>query len=77
MTLASSLSNASVLRSNIREINRINERELELAVSGGAGSWHDEYKGELNASWQDIQLFTDVFARQIPHTSSSAAFRCN
>ncbi|KDN53002.1 RNA-binding domain-containing protein [Tilletiaria anomala UBC 951] len=29
---------------NVHEINRINQRELELAVSGGAGSWHDEYK---------------------------------
>ncbi|KAG8802112.1 hypothetical protein FRC16_010349 [Serendipita sp. 398] len=26
----------------VREINRINERELELAT--GAGSWHDQYK---------------------------------
>jgi RNA-binding motif X-linked protein 2 len=27
----------------VREINKINERELELGISG---SWHDEYKGE-------------------------------
>jgi hypothetical protein len=26
----------------VREINQINQRELELGVSG---SWHDEYKG--------------------------------
>ena len=26
----------------VREINKINERELELGVKG---SWHDEYKG--------------------------------
>jgi hypothetical protein len=29
----------------VREVNRINEKELELAVEGGA-SWHDDYKGE-------------------------------
>jgi hypothetical protein len=28
--------------SSIREINRINERELQLGIKG---SWHDEYKG--------------------------------
>ncbi|ORY26697.1 hypothetical protein BCR39DRAFT_540470 [Naematelia encephala] len=28
---------------SIREINRINERELELGVAG-KGSWHDQYK---------------------------------
>ncbi|UZJ51417.1 hypothetical protein CBS101457_000737 [Exobasidium rhododendri] len=28
---------------NVREVNRINEKELELAVEGGA-SWHDDYK---------------------------------
>jgi len=27
----------------VREINKINERELELGV--GSASWHDEYKG--------------------------------
>ena len=27
----------------VREINKINERELELGTSG---SWHDDYKGE-------------------------------
>jgi hypothetical protein len=27
----------------VREINKINERELELGV--GTASWHDEYKG--------------------------------
>ncbi|PWN89195.1 RNA-binding domain-containing protein, partial [Acaromyces ingoldii] len=29
--------------SNVREVNRINERELDLAVDGGA-SWHDDYR---------------------------------
>jgi RNA-binding motif X-linked protein 2 len=28
----------------VREINKINERELELGVKG---SWHDEYKGKF------------------------------
>lgn len=30
----------------MREINKINERELEL---GATASWHDEYKGEVLA----------------------------
>lgn len=29
----------------MREINKINERELELGTSA---SWHDEYKGEVS-----------------------------
>lgn len=29
----------------MREINKINERELELGTSA---SWHDEYKGEAS-----------------------------
>ncbi len=28
----------------MREINKINERELDLGISG---SWHDDYKGML------------------------------
>jgi RNA-binding motif X-linked protein 2 len=29
-----------------KEINRINEKELQLALSGGSGaSWHDDYRG--------------------------------
>src|SRR4051812_27237182 len=29
-----------------KEIKKINEKELELALSGGSGgSWHDDYKG--------------------------------
>jgi hypothetical protein len=28
----------------VREINRINERELELGLNGA--SWHDDYKGK-------------------------------
>ena len=31
----------------VKEINRINERELEL---GGTASWHDEYKGIIGLS---------------------------
>lgn len=31
------------MTSVVREINKINERELELGLSGA--SWHDEYKG--------------------------------
>jgi len=31
----------------VREINKINERELELGVKG---SWHDEYKGMSSQS---------------------------
>jgi RNA-binding motif protein, X-linked 2 len=32
-----------IYHSVVREINKINERELELGV--GTASWHDEYKG--------------------------------
>ncbi len=33
--------------STIREINRINDREIELGHVGGMGpSWHDDWKGE-------------------------------
>jgi RNA-binding motif X-linked protein 2 len=32
-----------IVHSNVREVNRINERELDLAVEGRA-SWHDEYR---------------------------------
>jgi hypothetical protein len=27
----------------VREIEKINERELELGIKVGQGSWHDEY----------------------------------
>lgn len=33
-----------LLLSVVKEIERINEKELDLALSGA--SWHDEYKGE-------------------------------
>jgi RNA-binding motif protein, X-linked 2 len=33
----------TVVYSNVREIQRINDKELDLALSGA--SWHDEYKG--------------------------------
>jgi RNA-binding motif X-linked protein 2 len=29
----------------IREINRINQREIELGGDGTTASWHDDYKG--------------------------------
>jgi len=32
----------------VREIERINKRELEMGGNGTNGSWHDEYKGELS-----------------------------
>jgi hypothetical protein len=32
----------------VREIQRINERELDLAVEGAA-SWHDDYRGKCNS----------------------------
>lgn len=32
----------SLCRSVVKEINKINQRELELGISGA--SWHDEYK---------------------------------
>lgn len=30
----------------IREIGRINERELDLGGDGVSSSWHDDYKGQ-------------------------------
>ena len=39
------LTESSSPPSNVREIQRINERELDLAVEGAA-SWHDDYRGE-------------------------------
>jgi RNA-binding motif X-linked protein 2 len=36
----------------VREINKINQRELELGVKG---SWHDEYKGEYSHDNGDYQ----------------------
>ena len=35
--------NKLTLSSSVREIQRINERELELGLHG-SGSWHDQYK---------------------------------
>lgn len=35
--------NGIVEMNTIREIERINERELELGIKVGHGSWHDEY----------------------------------
>lgn len=35
------------LCSVVREINKINERELDLGVTG---SWHDDYKGQTQKS---------------------------
>lgn len=29
----------------MQEVNRINQRELEMGGDGSKGSWHDEYKG--------------------------------
>lgn len=28
----------------VKEIQRINDRELELGITTGSGSWHDQYK---------------------------------
>lgn len=39
------INTADPLPSVIREINRINERELELGGDGTKASWHDDYKG--------------------------------
>jgi RNA-binding motif X-linked protein 2 len=34
----------------IREIGRINERELDLGGDGVSSSWHDDYKGQFSLS---------------------------
>ena len=40
----------------MREINKINERELEL---GATGSWHDDYKGEHSLHRRIVELSPD------------------
>ena len=37
------LTDIYISSSVVREINKINQRELDLGISG---SWHDDYKGE-------------------------------
>lgn len=44
------------LNSNVREIQRINERELDLAVEGAA-SWHDDYRGEYFELNRHVQAY--------------------
>ena len=49
---------AHILFSVVREINKINERELE---SGVTGSWHDDYKGVwLSTSRDPVWLSESV-----------------
>ena len=43
----------------IKEIQRINERELEMGVAGTTTSWHDEYK---DSAWVYIGGFTKEFS---------------
>lgn len=46
-----------MLYSVVREIGKINERELEL---GGGASWHDDYKGKHSDShWILLSTETD------------------
>ncbi len=50
----------------VKEINKINERELDLDTKG---SWHDDYKGMLAR----LTVFKDGALKlvvQIPRTSS-------
>ena len=50
---------SSICFSVVREINKINERELELGV--GSASWHDEYKGgSLNSHRHHLQRTYDA-----------------
>jgi RNA-binding motif protein, X-linked 2 len=53
----------------VREINKINERELELGV--GTASWHDEYKGGTRT---DTFTLLRLTMHQIQPTYSSGAF---
>ena len=46
-----------ILCSAVREINRINQRELELGVAD-KGSWHDEYKGAPFSWLECSQMLT-------------------
>lgn len=41
----------------VREINKINERELEL---GTTASWHDEYKGETSEMFRSDDFSTYI-----------------
>lgn len=48
-------------RSVIREIGRINDRELDLGGDGISASWHDDYKGETCfSSTKEIQTYKQV-----------------
>mmetsp|Transcript_4238 Transcript_4238/g.5476 ORF Transcript_4238/g.5476 Transcript_4238/m.5476 type:complete len:342 (+) Transcript_4238:150-1175(+) len=49
----------------IQEIKRINERELELGVTNGNGSWHDKYK---NSAW--------VFVGGLPYELTEGDIVC-
>ena len=43
------------LSSVVREINKINEKELQLGLSGA--SWHDDYKGKHLCSGSGVYTY--------------------
>ena len=49
----------------VKEIQRINDKELELGVAGTSASWHDEY---CNSAW--------VFAGNLPFSLSEGDVLC-
>lgn len=60
----------------VKEIQRINQRELEMGGNGATGSWHDEYKGDLLSRAVTAVLLTDVFfLSQTQHTSISVGYQ--
>lgn len=40
----------------VKEINKINDRELDLDIKG---SWHDDYKGVFSISYNDMVRHTE------------------
>jgi hypothetical protein len=58
--------------SAIKEINRINQRELELGLAG-KGSWHDEYKGRVPPTsahrMRLIRQTLPIFSSEVSPTS--------
>lgn len=44
----------------VKEIQRINQIELDAGGNGATGSWHDEYKGAFGRCPLDIGLTNNL-----------------
>lgn len=54
----------------VKEIERINQRELDMGGNGTSGSWHDEYRGNVA---QLLVLFArHMLTRELPSLLDSA-----